>query len=492
MTPALCVPRTTRISVLLSAALVLIACQPAVSSLPAKDPAAASQPATAPPAVTPQPAPRQDQGTPTPLLNLPQILKPYQSNTASDPYSSPRKTAPILLGELNDQHEETIDKSQPTLLPDSEVVYSPTALDFDITQYIDQSEGYIREFREYLRSTGWTSSAEIVRRVALENSINPRLLLALIEYQTHSVRGQPEPGFTIDYLLGGFDFHYKGFYRQLSWAASQLSVGYYGWRDGTLDEIWLSDGTIVSPVPDMNAGSVALQYYFAQVLDADEWRHATAPQQGLVALYADMYPKTLPPSQEMDPLVPNGLTQPELILPFETDDLWGFTSGPHSVWDTNGAQAALDFAPATTTAGCVDTNTWVVAVADGPVVRSEFGAIIQDLSGDGLEQTGWAILYLHVRADDHATQGTYLHTGDRIGHPSCEGGRATGTHLHIARKYNGEWITAGGSLPIVLSGWTAHAGSNPYEGSLTRGKRTVIASPYGIAASYILRTTADP
>lgn len=435
---------------------------------------------------TPQPAASLEQGT----LNLPQIPDSYPTTT-SDPYSNPRKTASILLGELDDQTNETVTKPQSTLLPDSEVVYSPTALDFDIAQYLAQSEGYISEFREYLRSTGWTSSAEIIRRVALENSINPRLLLALIEYQTHSVRGQPKPGFNIDYLLDGFNFRYKGFYRQLSWAASQLSVGYYGWRDGTLAEIWLSDGTIVSPAPDMNAGSVALQYYLAQVMDADEWRHATEPQQGLVALYADMFPETLPLSQEMDPLLPNGLTQPELILPFETDYLWGFTSGPHSVWDTNGALAALDFAPATVTGGCVDSKAWVVALADGLVVRSGFGAIIQDLSGDGIEQTGWAILYLHLREEDRAAEGTYLHAGDRIGHPSCEGGRSTGTHLHIARKYNGEWIAAGGSLPFVLSGWTAHAGSKPFEGTLTRGKRTVIASPYGIAASYIVRTTAD-
>jgi hypothetical protein len=34
-------------------------------------------------------------------------------------------------------------------------------------------------------------------------------------------------------------------------------------------------------------------------------------------------------------------------------------------------------------------------------------------------------------------------TGDRIGHPSCEGGAANATHVHIARRYNGEWIPAG-------------------------------------------------
>jgi hypothetical protein len=45
-----------------------------------------------------------------------------------------------------------------------------------------------------------------------------------------------------------------------------------------------------------------------------------------------------------------------------------------------------------------------------------------------------------------------------------------GTHLHFARRYNGEWIPAGsGPVPMVLSGWTAHEYVMPYDGTLTRG-----------------------
>jgi hypothetical protein len=44
--------------------------------------------------------------------------------------------------------------------------------------------------------------------------------------------------------------------------------------------------------------------------------------------------------------------------------------------------------------------------------------------------------------------------------------------LHIARKYNGEWVPADGIVPGVapfnLGGWTAEAGDVPYGGRLTR------------------------
>lgn len=490
MTHALCAPRTILIKLsspaaskllfiacLLSASWLLSACQPdtlpesiqfsSTTSIPvtvtADPPRLEPSPSSMAATVTPNPEP-------TPMLRLP-------------------TSRPAKLPEPNPVAQDA--RPGPGfILPDSEVVFSPSALGFNLHIYLASAGGYLGDYREYLASTGWNSAADVVQRVALESSINPRLLLALVEYQTGCALGELVDNFQMDYLLGKQDYHRKGLYGQLSWAASQVSVGYYGWKAGTLTEIRLADGIIVRPSSEMNAGSVALQYYFAQFMDIEEWQRATG--HGLIEVYTKMFGDPWQMPQALEPLLPEDLAQPKMILPFETDALWSFTSGPHSVWDLEGAQAALDFAPATEISGCVSTSAWVVAVADGLVLRSEFGAVIQDLSGDGIEQTGWAILYMHIQGDGRAAPGTYLQAGDPVGHPSCEGGRANGTHLHIARKYNGEWIAAGGALPFVLSGWTAHNGLQSYEGSLTRGKRTLPASPYGIAASQLLRTDADP
>jgi len=192
-------------------------------------------------------------------------------------------------------------------------------------------------------------------------------------------------------------------------------------------------------------------------------------------------------------LLPDSLSEPVLNLPFEPGVLWSYSSGPHAAWGTLGAQAALDFAPAVPISGCVQTDDWVVAVADGLVVRSELGVVVQDLFMsqaeepiDGLEQTGWAVVYLHIEERGRIEKGTYLRAGDRIGHPSCEGGRANGTHVHIARKYNGEWMAADGPVPFILSGWTAHAGELPYKGTLSLGKTTLVAHPNGSRQTQIM------
>ncbi len=73
-----------------------------------------------------------------------------------------------------------------------------------------------------------------------------------------------------------------------------------------------------------------------------------------------------------------------------------------------------------------------------------------DLDGDGNEETGWVIVYLHIATEGRVPVGTWLAQGDKIGHPSCEGGKSTGSHLHIVRKYNGEWVPADGP-PMPLS-----------------------------------------
>jgi murein DD-endopeptidase MepM/ murein hydrolase activator NlpD len=123
----------------------------------------------------------------------------------------------------------------------------------------------------------------------------------------------------------------------------------------------------------------------------------------------------------------------------------------------------------------VQSDYWAVAVADGPILRAGNGAVIQDLDGDGLEQTGWVVLYMHIEGRDRVKPGTVLKAGERIGHPSCEGGASSGTHMHLARKYNGEWIPADQTLPFILDGWVSRGDNREYDGFLERKGKTIEA-----------------
>jgi len=374
------------------------------------------------------------------------------------------------------------------LIPDSEIVYSPSAVDFDVLKYLDQTKGFLSTYRQYLMITDWTTGADIVTRVALENSINPRLLLALLEYQSGCVMGQVDNPENFDTAMGASHHIRLDLYGQLTWAVHEISDGYYGWRTGALTEFSLADGTIVEPDPNLNAGTVALQYFFGQLYGHETCVQALDPKNGFPALYERMFGNPWKWAKSDEPLMPPGVEQPQLTLPFPPGLAWAYTGGPHMSFEGSGPLAALDFAPPTAETGCWQSDDWILAMTDGLVVRSELGVVIQDLDGDSHEQTGWAIMYLHIEERHRVPVGTYLKAGDQVGHPSCEGGRATGTHVHIARKYNGEWVPADGEIPFVLDGWTAHEGDAPYLGTLTRGDHVVIAHQFG---SYISRIARD-
>jgi murein DD-endopeptidase MepM/ murein hydrolase activator NlpD len=82
---------------------------------------------------------------------------------------------------------------------------------------------------------------------------------------------------------------------------------------------------------------------------------------------------------------------------------------------------------------------------------------------------------MHTESRDRVQPGTYLKAGERIGHPSCDGGISTGTHLHLARRYNGEWISSDRDLPFNLDGWISAGAGGEYDGYLIKDGVTVEA-----------------
>ncbi len=377
--------------------------------------------------------------------------------------------------------------SDTIVMPDSEVVYSPSAAGFDIMAFVEGTDGYLKHYTEQMGS-GNKTGAEIVKQVALENSINPYLLLAILEYKSHWVYGQPTNLAEAEYPMGKVDYEYRGLYDQLSWTVQQLSIGYYGWRAGILYEMRFRDGTLIRMDPRINAGTAAVQYLFAQWYNNAEWAGALYGNESMPKLLEKMFGNYLERALKVEPLYPPDLIQPVLDLPFMPNRIWSMTGGPHSAWGPDGALAAIDFAPPSMTSGCVDSNEWVTAMAPGVIIRANNGQVMQDLDGDGVEQTGWDILYMHIATRDRVAVGTYLQTGDKIGHPSCEGGSATGTHTHVVRKYNGEWILAGGPMPFDMSGYVAVNGDKPYEGELVNGSKVVVADTLSSPKSFISRS----
>ena len=143
--------------------------------------------------------------------------------------------------------------------------------------------------REYLGSTGWTTGSAAITRLAYENSINPRLLLALLEYESRWVRGDAVDSVHRDYPMGYINLYYRGLFGQMLWTVNQLSVGYYGWRSGTLTHLEFPDGSTLRLDPQLNAATAAIQYLFSKQHSRSQWAQMIDPGNGFLAVYTDMF-----------------------------------------------------------------------------------------------------------------------------------------------------------------------------------------------------------
>jgi LasA protease len=367
------------------------------------------------------------------------------------------------------------------IIPDSLYINGPEQVGFDSSNFVEQTNGWLKKYHAYV-SGQVRSGAEIVDLVALNYSLSPQLLLALLEYQAGALSNPQHP--KDEFLLGLREKDREVLYLQLLDAAELLNNGYYAWRSGELNELELSDGSLEFPDPWQNAATVGLQVYFSTVFTKPYYLRATSPD-GLTTAYTQYFGD---PWLEVNPHLPGSLRQPGFRLPFMPDKYWAYTGGPHSPWGEGAPFAAIDFAPPSTQTGCALSDEWVVAMADGLVARSETGIVVLDLDMDGDERTGWNVFYLHLREEGRAPIGTRLKAGDPVGHPSCERGSSTGTHVHIARKYNGEWMLAEGVVGFNLEGWLVYGGDAAYEGTLVKGGSTVRACVCADARSQLNST----
>lgn len=371
------------------------------------------------------------------------------------------------------------------LLPDSAVINSPCGRDLDVADVVRQAGGYLNTYTQSVNNET-LSGAQVVQLVANNTSVNPRFLLAFIEFRSKWFTQNPaEPN--LRYPLSLNTPNYEGLYLELSLAAKMLNTGYYAWREGLMTELTFAGGGSVILSPELNAGTVGLQYLFSQLFSQGNFEIALYGENGFMTIYKNLFGDPGMCADKVEPLITADLQPPMLELPFTPGEVWALTGGLHVDWNTGTPAGALDFAPVTGEARCVVSRAWVLASASGVVTRTGNGVLQLALVDEKQQFTGWELLYMHVAERDRVAVGTHVQTNDPIGHPSCEGGAATGSHVHIARMYRGEWIGAGMPFPLVLSGWLAVPGDKPYQSTLVKGDKVVASRIDGMYNAQIVR-----
>ncbi|MCK7520543.1 MAG: hypothetical protein MZV64_24030 [Ignavibacteriales bacterium] len=108
------------------------------------------------------------------------------------------------------------------------------------------------------------------------------------------------------------------------------------------------------------------------------------------------------------------------------------------------------------------------------------------MDGDGSEQTGWNVLYLHIANKNRVVLGQWVDQNGLIGHASCEGGSRPARMYTIAREIQRRmdaWRTDRSRW--MMNGWAVMAGDKPYLGN-RMVNRVVTADANGQVRSLIV------
>ena len=130
------------------------------------------------------------------------------------------------------------------------------------------------------------------------------------------------------------------------------------------------------------------------------------PECRLSSFYAEQFGDPWLRAQNAGPIFPPGLTQPPMVLPFEPNRDWALPAARMAPGNMTARWPRSTSRPSTDKSGCTESEKWLVASTPGLVVRSEGGVVVLDLDGDGYEETGWNLIYLHVASKDRIKQGS--------------------------------------------------------------------------------------
>ena len=347
------------------------------------------------------------------------------------------QTNPIFATELFPSLRPTAPLASEVLTQDHEILYSLADSGFSASEFLRKSYPQASKY------------ASIIENFAIKFSISQKLLLALLEENSHL--SSP--------VLSENDMR-----TILSDTVSDVLSAYYQYADNpNIRPSFVSEGILVYTASDTDtAATFALRSHIGKYNKDPNEREVVFARLKSVYRNLDFGNPVFPP---IEPIL--------LDLSYPFAGTWNYTGGPHASYGNDHAatHGALDFAPSGEDLTCGrDSNSAVLAIADGPVVFSEGGHVIQDISlagipADGDPTTGYRALYLHTRSRDATRANTILKTGDRVGAPSCEGGIADGNHLHFTLALNGRYLN---TEFLSFEGDTFQTGKDAYAGALIK------------------------
>lgn len=379
----------------------------------------------------------------------------------SDPAPFVAEVASITENEINTEPvaaELDATTRQPPLsanaiLADGQFVNGPNVDGFDTAVYVEQN---MPNFAPHIKE---------IEQVAAVYSINPRVLLTLIELglltsndldlgASENVGTPAETDFAKQ--LDGIAVAMLDAYYQHINTISPLAL-----EERSIAPVLLRDGIPMSVAPNTNAGSYAILNAIGLRADPNEFWTLTSPidEAGFLQTYLRLFPDDDPLSQENQILIGGSTSAVPPVwlfqLPYPTGQAWTFNGAHRPNGTISTPFASIDF---------WSSERTVVAATSGTFTRSPSWSTCQV---EVRHSSGWSASYYHLESiPSYLANGTTImrngrigFLADTIGEATCHGGSWSFPHVHFTLKYNGQFQDVDGAS---LARWTVHRGTTNY------------------------------
>ncbi len=383
---------------------------------------------------------------PTPLPTLPPTAEPTPAVPTVKPTATPQRSnlPAVLVADDRFTYEEGF--------------------------YADEIQAFLEEQDSVLARTtvpvgrGRDTVAHALSAHCMRYSLNPKVVLTLLEVQAGLVRANRASSERLRWAMGYHDPAWQGLERQLQWATYTLAEGF---REAEAGEIpVLTDGTL-APIPaEANVATRAVLGMLSYTADGEQFSLLRSDGEGsFVQTYRELF--------KQDPRRPaefpwEAARQPFLWPPFQgTPLISSYFDHEYPIFEGNGS--LLSYAGQRGLQSYDGHDGWdYVLPAGTPVLAAAEGWVVFAGTVDTLCATpaglivldhgrGYRTLYWHLQRID-VEEGAQVARNEKLGTVGSTG-CSSGPHLHFGVQFLGRdtdpygWC---GSDQIVEDPWALH------------------------------------
>lgn len=342
------------------------------------------------------------------------------------------------------------------LISNDQFVFRPDKYEWNIQGFLDAQPGVLKSY-QFQTDSGLFTAKEEIEFLAFQYSINPQVILAILEVEDQLLSNpNPSEESIVSQDVVAENGIFSAHVRQI---AETLYLGYYVSLDEGYAEFSATRAILATLTKETKP----------EKWNRDDWELGYAFQ----AIFENYFGNPVEVFEE--PLTLS--TTPVFQLPWTEGHFWRYGSkGPHPgdfincvpgnclfPQSSGVINAALDFIPQNANSNSIDcaqqganygmvAGEWVVSIAPGKVIYANKSLVVVE------HADGWFSQYYHIAAQDRVPKDTQLNgissSERRIGHPSnsCElGGQTDISHVHFLVGRNGQYVPA---TDLVLSGWS--------------------------------------